>query len=393
VNVLIISSWYPSKANPLQGIFVQEQAEGLAEKFPDCNIIVSTWGQADGEISIRSPWNFWKKIVWRLGQTKDLISRTNGVWEIFNPALYWSHRLPFGGSDRLINAHRRNITLALKKFKKIDVIHAHVSFPAGYITSLLSQEFNIPFVLTEHMSPFPFKSLIQNGKPLPSISQAFQQADLTIAVSSSLAASISSYGYDKPIVLPNMVDENRFSIGEPDSKKIVFFSLGGITKQKGINFLLEAISLWNPAAEHFEFRIGGDGPMLDSYKELADLLGVSDRVRWLGAVDREQAPNLFRECHIFVLPSIHETFGIVYAEALASGKPIIATRCGGPEDIVNSDNGLLVDVGDIAGLSEAMQELANHWKYYDPVKIRSDFEKRFSRRVVLTQLMEKYKNL
>ena len=393
MNVLIISSWYPSKTNTLEGIFVQEQAEGLAKQFPDSNIIVSTWGHADGTISIRSPWNFWKKILWRLRQPKNLIFRTNGVWEIFNPALYWSHHLPFGGPDRLINAHRQNIILALKEFKKIDVIHAHVSFPAGYIASLLSKEFNIPYVLTEHMGPFPFNSFIKNGKPLPSITQAFQQANLTIAVSSSLAASINSHGNEKPIVLPNMVDENRFSIGEPDSQKIVFFSLCGITKQKGINFLLEAISLWNPSAEYFEFRIGGEGPMLDSYKELADHLNISDRIIWLGAVDREQAPNLFRECHIFVLPSAHESFGIVYVEALASGKPIIATRCGGPEDIVNSDNGLLVDIGDISGLSEAMQVLASNWKDFDPVKIRSDFENRFSRRVVLSQLMEKYKNL
>jgi glycosyltransferase involved in cell wall biosynthesis len=234
---------------------------------------------------------------------------------------------------------------------------------------------------------------MHEGKPLPEIAQAFANAAAAIAVSPSLAKRIASFGYREPSVIPNVVDERRFSLGEPSPGKFVFFTLCGLTDQKGIDHLLEAIALWNPAADRFEFCIGGDGPMRAAYQAMAVRLGIADRVRWLGAVSREDAPRLFRECHIYVMPSRHETFGVVYAEAIASGKPIIATRCGGPEFIVNELNGRLVEIGDIKGLSATMKQMAEHWKEFDPVAIRQDFERRFSRPAVVAQLRSLYESV
>jgi glycosyltransferase involved in cell wall biosynthesis len=154
--------------------------------------------------------------------------------------------------------------------------------------------------------------------------------------------------------------------------------------------LLEAIAQWNPPADRFEFRIGGDGPQRASYRAKAQALGLNDRVRWLGPVSRTEAPKLFRDCHIFVMPSRHETFGVVYAEAIASGKPVIATRCGGPESIVNAINGQLVDVGDVTGLARVMADMAARWHDYNPQAIRQDFEARFSRQAVVQQLRALY---
>jgi glycosyltransferase involved in cell wall biosynthesis len=321
------------------------------------------------------------------------VRERNGVCEVFNPILSWSHRLPFGGVRQLIDVNRRNLKLALERFGKIDLIHAHVSYPAGYVASILAREFSIPYVLTEHMSPFPFPSLMYEGKPLPEVSMAFACAKVAIAVSPSLAKRIASFGYLKSSIIPNVVDERRFSLGEPSPEKFIFFTLCGLTDQKGIDDLLEAIALWNPSADHFEFRIGGDGPMRATYQAIAKRLGVADRVRWLGEVSRHDTPKLFRECHIYVMPSRHETFGVVYAEAIASGKPIIATRCGGPEFIVNEKNGRLVEVNDINNLSKTMQEMSDHWNEYDPQAIRRDFENRFSRPVVVKQLKSLYNSV
>lgn len=393
MNLFVIPSWYPSQAQPIGGIFTQEQAEAIAELCPDIKVIVSTWGHCDGEFPIRRPWQAIRMLKWRLRQRENIVRQRNGVCEVFNPALSWSHRLPFGGAKRLIEVNHRNIQHAIDRFGKIDVIHAHVSYPAGYVASILAQEFGIPYVLTEHMGPFPFPSLMHKGKPLPEISQAFARAAESIAVSPSLAKRIAEFGYREPIVIPNVVDERRFSLGNPSADKFVFFTLCGLTDQKGIDHLLEAIALWNPPADRFEFRIGGDGTMRAAYQAMAERLGVSDRVRWLGAVSREDAPRLFRECHIYVMPSRHETFGVVYVEAIASGKPIIATRCGGPEFLVNETNGRLVEIGDIKGLSATMQQMASHWNQFNPVAIRQDFERRFSRPAVVAQLRSLYESV
>lgn len=392
MNLFIIPSWYPSKNQPIGGIFTKEQAEAIADLCPDINVIVSTWGHSDAEIPLRRPWHFLKVLTWMIKQKRDLIVSRNGLWEIFNPAVYWSHRFPFGGATRLINVNRRNLRLAIEKFGTVDLIHAHVCYPAGYVASLLAKEFGIPYVVTEHMGPFPFTSLMFDGKPLPQITSTFAQAAASIAVSPSLAKRIASFGYSEPTVVPNLVDERRFSTGRPHTGKFVFFTLCGLTDQKGIDHLLEAIALWNPPADRFEFRIGGDGPMRETYKAMAARLGVADRVRWIGVVSREDAPRLFRECHIYVMPSRHETFGVVYAEAIASGKPVIATRCGGPEFIVNAKNGLLVDVGDVNGLAEAMHTASSKWDSFSASAIRTDFEQRFSRKAVVGQLIKIYRN-
>ncbi len=393
MNLFLLPSWYPSPASPLSGSFTQEQAEAIAELAPDIRVLVSLWGHADTVLPARSPWRWPQRLAWRLLQRKDQVRERNGVNEIFNAKMHWSDRLPFGGVRQLIAVNRRNFQLAQQRFGQIDLIHAHVSYPGGYIASLLSQEFGVPYVLTEHMSPFPFPSLLHSGQPVTEIAQAFQKAATSIAVSPSLSQRVASFGYPTPRVIPNMVDERAFTLGQPNSSKTVFFTLCGISEQKGIDHLLEAIALWNPPANLFEFRIGGDGPQRAAYEAKAQSLGLADRVRWLGAVSRSQAPKLFTDCHIYVMPSRHETFGVVYAEAIASGKPIIATRCGGPEFIVNATNGALVDVGDVPALSQAMQTMAAHWADYSPQAIRQDFEQRFSRAAVVRQLRALYQEV
>jgi glycosyltransferase involved in cell wall biosynthesis len=126
---------------------------------------------------------------------------------------------------------------------------------------------------------------------------------------------------------------------------------------------------------------------------MAQRLGVANRIRWLGNVSREHAPQCFRDAHAYVMPSLHESFGVVYAEALASGKPVIATRCGGPEYIVHEKNGRLVDVSDVNGLARELAWMAENWDQFDSTAIRSDFERRFSRPVVVGQLKALYESV
>lgn len=393
MNLFLLPSWYPSASVPLSGAFTQEQAQAIAALAPDIRVIVSRWGQGDNGLPMRNVPRMLRQLGWRLRQKHDVVEGDGKWWEVFNPALEFSERTPWGHAKQFLAVNRRNFQLAQQRFGPIDLIHAHVSYPGGYIASLLSQEFGVPYVLTEHMGPFPFPKLMRGSQPFPEIAQAFQKSAASIAVSPSLSQRVASFGYPAPRVIPNMVDERAFAVGQPSSSKTVFFTLCGISEQKGIDHLLEAIALWNPPADRFEFRIGGDGPQRAAYQAKAQALGLADRVRWLGPVSRVQAPKLFTDCHIYVMPSRHETFGVVYAEAIASGKPIIATRCGGPEFIVNATNGVLVDVGDVPALSQAMQTMAAHWADYSPQAIRQDFEQRFSRAAVVRQLRALYQEV
>lgn len=393
MNILIIPSWYPTPKVLIGGIFVKEQALALSEVYPKANIIVAKWNNDYSIIPLRKPYEALKMVAkYFMSQPEDIQLREN-FYEFYTPSLLWSKKLPFGGYDRLYISIKKSFLRAKKQFGKIDVIHAHISYPAGFIAYRLSQEFNVPYIITEHMSPFPFSSFLVKNKPIDEIYLAFNHAKRTIAVSNSLSNKIKSFGLPCSDVVPNFIDDDRFIPSMNKKDKFTFFTLCGISAQKGIDTLLEAISLLDSELKNrIDFVIGGTGDELDKYKKLANELGL-DNVLWLGKVSRDEAPKLFQTSHAYIMLSRHETFGIVYAEAIASGIPVIATNCGGPEDIVNETNGILVSIDSPKEGSDAIKYLYENYFAYDKDKIRKDFEHRFGKKIFVEKIMKIYKEV
>jgi len=92
----------------------------------------------------------------------------------------------------------------------------------------------------------------------------------------------------------------------------------------------------------------------------------------------------------FVLPSRYETFGVVLIEALASGLPLIATKCGGPEDIVNCGNGVLVEIDNVELLAEAMRALKRNKHKYDANRLREEAILRFGEAAFVNNVLPIY---
>jgi len=403
VNIFIIPSWYPSPVSPISGIFFKEQACYIGQLKPDWNISISVWGQGQYYIPARKPCyvlNILKRYYVNHGQQYRFSLESN-VHEYYNIALEWTSKILKGNINEILRANCINIDSAIKDFGKIDIIHAHVSYPAGWIAMKLSEKYKIPYVITEHMGPFPFKQFLsKNGDLINIIREPLQKADKVIAVSPSLAERINSFGLAKPVYIPNVVNEEFFlplpvKEGHNAKSKFTFFTLGGMTPQKGIPDLIAAIKsfiarLSREEQSRVEFIIGGSGEEAERYRLLAEKMGVSQWIRWLGGIDRNEARYYFQHCDCFVLASHHETFGVVFAEAIACGKPVIATRCGGPECIVNESNGQLVEVGNIGQLSEALEHMYKLARYYNADIIREGFLQKFSRSAVVNQLEAVY---
>ena len=99
------------------------------------------------------------------------------------------------------------------------------------------------------------------------------------------------------------------------------------------------------------------------------------------------------KCDAFVLPSRYETFGVVYIEALASGKPVIGTFNGGAEDIVNQDVGILVEIDNVKKLSNAMEYIRKNNKEYKPEELRKYCTEKFSANVIIKKIINVYKEV
>ena len=194
-----------------------------------------------------------------------------------------------------------------------------------------------------------------------------------IAPCNAIADAMQRNGLDpqKIIVLPHGIP---LPSSVPDfppvtDGQIKFFYVGRICYVKGLHILLQAFSrLRNPNVElHL---IGGAGNKAEKRYEttLKKKYASDQRIVWHGKVAPEDVYEQVRDYHVEVHPTIClEIFGLNIAEALAMGKPVLATRCGGAEmQIEDGVNGWLVEPNDVGSLAEKLQEISTSFTNYDP---------------------------
>jgi glycosyltransferase involved in cell wall biosynthesis len=143
-----------------------------------------------------------------------------------------------------------------------------------------------------------------------------------------------------------------------------------LSPQKNIGGLLRAFARIAADDSSVVLTVVGDGPTRTELETCAHRLGIDDRVTFQGELDREGVRDVLWDAHAFVLPSHYETFGVVLLEAMATGLPVVATACGGPDDLVTPDTGFLVPAHDTDALSDALRRMRNEAASFDPAAIR-----------------------
>ncbi len=178
-----------------------------------------------------------------------------------------------------------------------------------------------------------------------------------LAVSDDLGAELGRRNPDAHVeVIPNGVDRAAFTRPRAERGDHVLY-LGRLeTTSKGLDLLLRAYAL---AAPHTTagLHIAGDGPHAGAARALAAELGIADRVRWLGRVDGPARFDLLASARLACVPSRHETFGMVAAEALATGTPVLAFDIPRLRDLVTDDVGVRVPPGDLHAYAAALAAL------------------------------------
>ncbi|MGF7118850.1 glycosyltransferase family 4 protein [Methanobacterium oryzae] len=242
---------------------------------------------------------------------------------------------------------------------KIDIIHAHYIMPPGLITVFCGMFLGVKTAITIHGSDIFI--LTRNSLLRSLIRFTLKKADYIFVVSDSLKNEVLKLGIDgienKLSVTYNTVDIKKFNPDNEtnfkeelqiDPKKPVILFVGNLVWQKGVEFLIRAKEF---LVEDAVIVIVGDGPLFQELKGIVEFEGIED-VIFTGA--RDDVDKIMPVADVVVLPSISESFGIVILEAMASGKPVVATNVGGIPEIVNDETGIIVQPEDPVALAEAI---------------------------------------
>lgn len=390
MHVLILPSWYPAPHNNA-GLFIYEQAKALS-KHSDVKVSILNWGPNEFVLKIRNPLASLRTLTFFKSNREEVIRHSANLTEYRIPHLTWTSHISKGNYISLVPKLISTINQIGKKEGKLDVIHAHVSFPAGFLAYYISKHLAIPYVITEHSGPFPFKEYTTAKGLRDIVALPLSAASELIAVSSVLAESICQYASRLPLVIPNSVDTEFFNsdLNQKYNQIPHLFTLSQLTVSKGIGDLLHAVKILKAKGYKFVLKIGGDGRQAVYLKRLADSLNVSDYVVWLGGLNRQEALIEYHNCDFYVMPSRLESLSMVILEAMACARPVVSTACGGPVDLVEETTGLLTEPANPNSLANGMATMLETYHKYDRAAIRDICLRRYAPQVIIPQLLSVY---
>jgi glycosyltransferase involved in cell wall biosynthesis len=263
-----------------------------------------------------------------------------------------------------------------------DLVHGHFYDAAGP-TLLLARRLGVPYVLTEH-------SVL--ARPLTRLEQrAFREAGRVMPVSRMLQNALESSGLEARYeVVPNVVDLDSFSPAPHPPRPVKrLVAVTRMTEIKGVPDLLEALRLLKGRRQDWTCELIGGGERGDDYRALASGLGL-DQVVFRGELRRLEVAAALREADLFVLASRVETFSVATVEAMACGLPAVVTACGGPEELVGPDSGVIVPKQDPAAVAVALDRTLSELDRFRPGEIAKGVAGRFGAEAVGRRLLEIY---
>lgn len=330
MKVLYLTPWYPSPRDAMEGLFVQKHVEAVRAQGIDVRVIYS---------------QNWRDLCHQWRQLKQT----------------WG--LP-------------------------DVVQLNVVQKQGLLAYYLCRRYRIPYIIVEHWSGY----LPENGQymHLPALkrriySAIVRQAAMLLCVSDRLAQAMRTCGLTNPDTrkINNVVDDFFYAaapqltadsqpwLSTPSSVKTLLHISCFDERAKNVKGLLRAARMLADKRQDWRLILVGTGIDYNDIRSFADTLHFPDGLlTWTGELTPQQVSDCFDKSDVFILPSNYETSGVVLAESLAKGVPIIATRVGGIPELVNDSNGILVNPNNAEELAHAMDYMLDHYQEYDRNLIR-----------------------
>jgi glycosyltransferase involved in cell wall biosynthesis len=391
-RVLVVSRNYPNAVQKLLGVWVRQLVMGSREICDPVVVAPAPW--APPLARLPEAYARYRAI--------PRAERDEGI-EVVRP------RMLVGPGSTLAAAEGATFYAALRRAADglqrrggpFALVHAHFTYPDGLAAVLLGRRYGIPVVITEQA---PWQGWLDRFPAVrPQAVWAARHCQAHVAVSTYVQRSIERFAGFTPRlrVIPDAVDGDVFAPPAGDvqrrANRILF--VGAIRHVKGVDVLVRAMRLLADREEDVELDVIGEGHF-ESYRRqqadveaLAGQLGLDGRVRFLGRKPLPELVRAMQESALLVLPSRAESLGMVLVEALACGTPVVATRCGGPEDIVTEEVGELVPPEDPPALADAILRVLRRREAYDAAVLRRHALDRFGVQSVVARYGRLYDEL
>jgi glycosyltransferase involved in cell wall biosynthesis len=372
LRILVVPKWYPWPDRPVFGLFCREHARALARRH---EVVVLA-----SDAIRRAPFRLYELTDAVEDGLRTVRVRYRRPW--LRPA---AMACQLAG---MLAARRR---LRDDGFVP-DIVHAHV-YQAALPALVLGRLSGATVAVTEHYTGFQRGLVRGYDRLLARI--AFTGADVTAPVSEDLARHLREIAPGARLrVLANTVDTDVFVVGAHPAHDGAprLLTVGALAEKKGHVHLLDALAdLRDRSGVEALLYIVGDGELRGALERHAQRLGVDGQVRFCGELPKQRVAELMREADLLVLPSLHETFGCVLIEAMASGLPSVATRVGGVPEVLTPEAGALVAPRDPAALAAAIEETLG--REFDAAKLAQAARERYSYDAFARAWSEVYESL
>jgi glycosyltransferase involved in cell wall biosynthesis len=375
LRVLVLSWNYPTAAAPQRGLWVERMCDSMSEA-------------AEVEVIVPTPWVPPLTPFASLSRFREVpLREQRGQVVVHCPRVLGSIEYHTHGFDaRLAHDTVLSTARALHRSKPFHLIHAHFIYPDGVVAAQVGRVLGVPVMTTEHAFWTPW--LVDQPRQRRQVDANLSGVRLVTSVSHFLEQDVARViaGRTATAVLPNVVDDLTFAPGTEarDADEILYVGL--VRGFKRVDVLLRGFAEARRARPALRLRIlsanafRAYGSNRRGMRSLVDELSLTDAVTVVnGASPAEVAAAMRRAAFVAVSSTRRETFCSVAAEALACGTPLVITRCGGPEEFVTPEDGVMVEADDPLAFGRGILQAMDSRDRFDAAALRRRIVGRFGR--------------
>lgn len=369
----MVPSWWPSPEQPGNGVFHTDYARAFAEAGMRVGVIVPDL------VSMRFLGKG-TRIPWVPRMTHESLG---GVPVIRVRGLHTALHMPSIQMKRFLSWMQRGLEEYLDQQGLPDIIHAMCTVPAGWAAAQVGPSLSRRVVITENTGPF---SLVTRKRGQGEFAyEALETAGAVVAVSESTRGQMKTEGVQREVlVCGNPVSpifaDCSLSTSRVTGGVVRGLFVGRLEQAKGAMDLVDAIAKSKLTSLHW--RIVGEGPLKDEMLRRLNIAGMATRTYFCGQLTRERLRDEMAQADFLILPTYAESFGMVVAEALCMGLPVITSWGTVCAEFVGREDGVLVNPGDVANIADALKEMTHTVAHWDRAAIARRARQRFSRSAV-----------